>query len=169
MPRPNKNKNDYYVYILFCSAAQPFYVGKGRGARSSSHEQAAKKLPHAFPMPLKDKIIKDMLVRGLSIPVIHVAENLSEEVALATETSFIEAIGAIPNGPLVNAYHPGAKTLYVEDDNGSLGTLPRVSILEDGMASTLARFHERGDYGFDVGDRRRRKRQTSHSFKGLVR
>lgn len=67
-------------------------------------------------MSLKDYIIARIVTSGKTVPTVKIAENMNEAEALLLENSFIDAIGAIPNGPLVNARFHGADVLYVDEN-----------------------------------------------------
>ncbi len=88
---------DYYVYILFDHLAVPRYIGKGKGRRWLDHER--KSDLHNF---MKNEFIERTWTVLQDIPKVKIAENISEEEALAIEIAFIRAIGRFPEGPLLN-------------------------------------------------------------------
>lgn len=96
------NDSDHYVYMLFRRTGIPFYVGKGRGKRWLEHEYCAKR-----GRSHKDNIICQMLSAGLEVPKVKIAENLTNEQAVALEIAFIAAIGREPTGPLTNLTRGG--------------------------------------------------------------
>lgn len=82
----------FYVYVLFRQSGVPCYVGKGKGSRWRENKRQHN--------PYLSRILRE--ARG-NLPTIILADNLSEENALALEKLFIDAIGRIAHGgPLVN-------------------------------------------------------------------
>jgi hypothetical protein len=103
-----KNKDieqDYYVYILYRENGEPFYVGKGKGRRWLEHEAKAKQ-----GKSYKDNVICQMLEKGIEVPKKKVAENLTNEQAVAIEIKLISEIGRKPNGSLTNKTDGGEGT-----------------------------------------------------------
>lgn len=90
-------RTDYYVYVLFRETGEPFYVGKGAGPRI----KLTTRLRNGRN-PWKNHIIARMLLLGMAVPAIKIAEGLSEPDAYRIEMAFIAAIGRHPLGPLVN-------------------------------------------------------------------
>lgn len=91
----------YYVYVLFRENGQPFYVGKGARDRLSAH-LAPSSEKGRMRNQYKTNIIRAMLERGLDVPRVKVAQQLTEAQAFEVERAFIIAIGRVPNGSLVN-------------------------------------------------------------------
>ena len=111
-------ENEYYVYVYLDPRKQgyyqygstsfeyePFYVGKGKGARKSQHLfEASLSRGSAGPKVAK---IRKLVSLGLEPIVVTPFENLSESVAYAKEDEMITLIGSpfidnIEDGPLVN-------------------------------------------------------------------
>ena len=103
--------SDYYVYVLFRSNAEPFYVGKGRRDRWMSHQSNYKRKPTH-----KNNIIALTLEELGDIPKIKVAENLTSKDACDLEILLIKVLGRRPNGPLVNRTAGGEGALEPTDE-----------------------------------------------------
>ncbi len=91
-------RRDFYVYALFREHGGVFYIGKGRGRRSEESATART----AGRNILKERAIKKTLRILRQVPVVIIADGLSETEAYDLERAFIAAIGRYPNGPLVN-------------------------------------------------------------------
>lgn len=80
--------NDYYVYVYSNpDTRQPFYVGKGRGARALAHMdfEDAENAKQAEILALRNQGRK---------PIIEIVQwNLTEEQAFAAESALIQFIG----------------------------------------------------------------------------
>lgn len=105
-----KSKKDFYVYALldprregvfefnvpygekFVFTHEPFYVGKGRGKRSSVHAVVARSGKNNS---YKDNKIRTIFGIGLEVLVEHVVVDLTEEDALQVESELIEVIGRL--------------------------------------------------------------------------
>jgi hypothetical protein len=99
---PRTERRDHYVYVLFRDTGVPFYVGKGCGRMRVINTVNIKQCGDTW----KGRIIRDMADRGIKVPLVKIAEHLTEDAAFAVERAFIEAIGKDPAGPLVN-HHAG--------------------------------------------------------------
>lgn len=109
-------KNVYYVYVIldqtkegkhmydgrYCFGYEPFYVGKGKNGRYSSHLKGG--LSHN--KELKQRINEIKEITKVDPPIIKIFYHLSEEDALIEERQAIKTIGTIYNkgnkGPLLN-------------------------------------------------------------------
>jgi len=99
MPPSKIDRHDFYVYgLLREDLITCFYVGKGRGKRVKMHEYYAIKGRKSH----KDNIIRKMIAKGISIPIVIFSENLSDEEAKQLEINLIKCIGRAPHGPLTN-------------------------------------------------------------------
>lgn len=96
-------RQDFYVYALFRESGVPFYVGKGMGRRWHHHARDAR----AGMRGRRFNIIRDMLARGVEMPMVKIHEGLTETVALQHEVALIAAIGRHPHGPLTNLTYGG--------------------------------------------------------------
>lgn len=79
---------------------EPFYIGKGKGRRASSH------LRHASTSHKGNKI-KRIFESGLVPIVVIKKRNLTEHQAFCLEATFIALIGRKGNGPLTNSTSGG--------------------------------------------------------------
>lgn len=88
----------FYVYVITDPRdSQPFYVGKGCGARMTSHEVAARGNYKDSHLPHHDRI-RELLSLGLQ-PVYHQPfDNLTESSALLKEQVLIQYFGRRNNG-----------------------------------------------------------------------
>jgi hypothetical protein len=102
-------ENVFYVYVYLDPRKlnaefqfEPFYVGKGKGARLYSH------LKQTGRNGKVDKI-KSIRRKGLEPVIIKYAENLSEENAYQLEVELIARIGrtCLKTGPLTNKLDGG--------------------------------------------------------------
>lgn len=100
---------NYYIYIYFdpTKDLEPFYVGKGKGNRSSSH--LTREDHHPFTYRLRK-----LASRGVE-PIIERFENLDEESAYELERSLVGEIGRkdLGKGPLLNLTDGGRSGGYV--------------------------------------------------------
>lgn len=89
----------FYVYVLFDAAAVPRYVGMGRGSRWTDHEKETNSYNR-----IKQKFIKETLIRLGEVPKIKISERLPRSEAILMEIALISAIGRIDlkTGPLTN-------------------------------------------------------------------
>ena len=98
-------KQGYYQYGSTSFEYEPFYVGKGKGARKSQHLfESSLSRGSAGPKVAK---IRKLVSLGLEPIIVTPFENLSESVAYAKEDEMITLIGSpfidnIEDGPLVN-------------------------------------------------------------------
>ncbi len=100
----NLSRNDFYVYALLREDGRtPFYIGKGCGRRWLTHETSSKKSSNKH----KNNIINRMMLAGIKIPKIKLAEHLTDEVAKQVEVDLILLIGRRPGGPLTNRTRGG--------------------------------------------------------------
>ncbi len=89
---------DYYVYGLFSEAGAIFYVGKGRDRR---HLTSAT-VNGSGKNDLKARAIKRVRETLGEVPIVLLADNLTEDDAYRIERLFITAIGRRHDGPLLN-------------------------------------------------------------------
>lgn len=97
--------SDYYVYFLIDSRTElPFYVGKGRGKRSSQHLREAAKPGHAWSNAIKCRRILAIQRSGGQVIIQHVHSNLSNSEALTIESLYIKQYGRLVDntGTLTN-------------------------------------------------------------------
>lgn len=113
-------KNEYYVYALIDPRDNSiFYIGKGKGKRSSFHVIEVKALDkkniysERSTNPSKIEKIKNILDSGFEVACKVIAENLSEESAYALEEILVERFGrqVLRTGNLTNL-EPGGKWDY---------------------------------------------------------
>lgn len=98
-------KNNFYVYGLYDPRTnQPFYIGKGKGARMFMHLREAKLPPENQTNKLKCAIINNIMQVGFKPIITKINLNLSEEEALNQEIILIKQIGRLIDGtgPLSN-------------------------------------------------------------------
>lgn len=89
----------HYVYMLYRLDGRPFYVGMGKGDRWIEHERVCRtRLPNSH----KNRIIREILDRGLRVPKVKLASGLTRSEAASLEIATIALIGREPAGPLVN-------------------------------------------------------------------
>ena len=82
--------NIYYVYkLLDPITLQPFYVGKGKNNRASSHFTIKKKSDN----PDKDAVIIDIIAKSMLPLIEYVYQNLSEVDAYTKEEQLIASLG----------------------------------------------------------------------------
>lgn len=90
--------NSFYVYALFRADGTPFYIGKGRGNRWLSHEQAREIMRNT---PKSNTIRLTISALG-EVPKVKLVERLTEPEAFTLEKLLIATLGRRPIGPLVN-------------------------------------------------------------------
>lgn len=90
--------NDYYIYAFFRENCEPFYVGKGRGYRWRTHFRDAKNKKLSYHHL---NIIRDMLNRGIDVPVVKLHQGLTNKQAVEYEIALIAAIGRRRDGGLL--------------------------------------------------------------------
>lgn len=104
-------KTVYYVYFLLDPrTSQPFYVGKGRDNRMTSHEQAVIGNHKTAKLPHHDRI-RELHAVGLNPVHQKFQADMTEKDALLLEKNLIEQYGRIINGSgiLLNK-SPGSET-----------------------------------------------------------
>lgn len=93
----------YYVYALLdprTDPAEPFYIGKGIGARMQHHGLEDGESP-------KLKVIREIHAAGIEYQAMKLVTDLTEEQALRIEMQLIAAYGLRANGgSLVNVVQP---------------------------------------------------------------
>lgn len=101
----------YYVYFLLDPrTSQPFYVGKGRDNRMTSHEVAVLGNYKTATLPHHDRI-RELHAEGMHPVHQKFQADLTEKEALLLEKSLIEQYGRVINdtGILLNK-SPGSET-----------------------------------------------------------
>lgn len=91
--------SEFYVYAYYedgCS--EPFYIGKGSGARAHSHFQHSLINLHD---PFHHKL-RSLVRAGVPVEVAKLSEDLSENEAHALEQQLISHFGRKPKGCLYN-------------------------------------------------------------------
>lgn len=104
-------KTVYYVYFLLDPrTSQPFYVGKGKGNRITSHEVAVLGNYKTAKLPHHDRI-RELHAVGLNPVHQKFQADMTEKDALLLEKNLIEQYGRIINGSgiLLNK-SPGSET-----------------------------------------------------------
>lgn len=92
----------FYVYLLIDpSTNQPFYVGKGKGDRASSHLRPSNLKENT----LKVTKIKSLFSKGLEPTILILAENLTELEAWNLEMTKISEYGRIDLGTGILCNH----------------------------------------------------------------
>jgi len=134
-------KNEYYVYILINPInEEPFYVGKGKGARYKQHEKEIDKHLEYFSLrsfepekllSLKLKELYDLRERGLS-PQIDIIKILNDSDAYLLEHCFIAWFGRrlCGNGVLTNVLSGGRKGNLLFDEQLLIEIYNRPKLLD---------------------------------------
>lgn len=125
--KPLSLENKFYVYVLmdprspgpytyrfgekkFTFPYLPFYIGKGRGKRLTSHEEWARAYPDPVQGHHKGNTIRKLLRLGLAPITLQLNSDLDIEcVAFAKEQLLIQSIGRLNtrSGPLTNMTEGG--------------------------------------------------------------
>ena len=113
-----KTKNEFYVYALIDPDTHlPFYIGKGKGNRDTSHIRETKRgnVPHGNKH-LYYKI-KSIIGSDKTILVERLETNITESAALAKETEYIRKYGRRDTGT-------GILTNLTDGGEGQSGWVP---------------------------------------------
>lgn len=132
----------YYVYELVNRYTYvPFYIGKGKNYRCSTHIQRAKKTDKKNP--LLEEIRRLDFERGVEINFLK--KNISESEALELEVKLIEKIGRkdLGTGPLLNQTSGG---------DGISGGIDKYGYRHIGIARFITDLVDDGTFIEDVPD-----------------
>lgn len=103
MAEATVSRRDYYVYALFDYTGKPFYIGKGSGRRWRDHTTPGS----LTETSQKNRVIKKTIQAIGSLPVVKVADGLSEDDAFFLERLLISVLQRRPHGPLTNGTDGG--------------------------------------------------------------